>query len=137
MANSNGTLYYIGDIGYAMTKDEWNDAMMLYMDDPYAPFYTFEDGRQFTLCDIGYGDVGNTGEDGWSYTSDSGLVGIMKASNIDRECMPTVKALLKQKGVRFVRIEEPTVQAVIEGGLSPLGEVIYTEDDFVVIDEII
>jgi hypothetical protein len=137
MTNSTGTLYYVGDIGYAMTKDEWNDAMELYMDDFYAPFYTFKDGRQFTLCDIGYGDVGNVGADGWNYTSDSGLIGIMRANQIDRECMPTLQAVMKQNGLQFLRIDAPTVQAVIESGLSPLGETVYTEDDFVVIDEII
>ena len=137
MADSNGTLYYVGDIGYAMTRSEWNDAMELYMDDPYAPFYTFSDGRQFTLCDIGYGDVGNTGADGWNYTSDSGLIGIMRANQIDKECMPTIQAVMKQNGLQFLRIDAPTVQAVIESGKSPLGETVYTEDDFVIIDEII
>ena len=134
---STGNYFYVGDIGYAMTKDEWNDAMMLYMDDPYAPFYTFSDGRQFTLCDIGYGDVGNVGEDDWNYTSDSGLVGIIRANQIDRECMPTVKNMVEQKGARIVRIDAPSVADVIERKLSPLGEYVYTEDDFVVMDDII
>lgn len=137
MEKSTGTLYYVGDIGYAMTPDEWGDALELYWADPYLPYYTFSDGRQFTLLETPYGDSGAVDEEGFGYATDSGLIGIIKASNIDREQMPTVKTMLEQKGVRFVRIDAPTVQAVIDGGLSPLGEVIYTDEDFVIQDDII
>jgi hypothetical protein len=61
----------------------------------------------------------------------------MRANQIDKEQMPTVETMLKQKGVQFLRIDAPTVQAVIESGLSPLGEVIYSDEDFVIIDDII
>ena len=136
MTDNNGTLYYVGDPCYAMTADEWNEALGLYWDDNFAPFYTLEDGRQFTMSRTDFGDA-DTIRDDWNYASDSGLLGIIRANNIDKECMPTVKTLLEQKGVRFVRIDEPTVQAVIEAGKSPLGEVVYSEEDIVVIDDII
>jgi hypothetical protein len=137
MANSKGLLYYVGDIGYAMTPDEWNDALELYWADPYLPFYEFSDGRQFTLSETPYGDSGAVDQEGFGYATDSGLLGIMRANNIDREQMPTVQTMLEQKGVRFVRIPAETVAAVIENGLSPFGEVIYSDEDFVIIDDII
>jgi hypothetical protein len=64
-------------------------------------------------------------------------MGIIRANQIDRECMPTVKTMLEQKGVRFVRIPVSTVQEVIEGGLSPFGEQVYKDEDFVVVGDII
>jgi hypothetical protein len=137
MANSNGTLYYVGDPCYAMTADEWNEALGLYWDDPYALFYTMDDGREFTMTRTEFGDGVAIDEANWSYASDSGLFGIMRASHINKECMPTVKTLLEQKGVRFVRLTEPTVSAVMESGGSPLGEKVYSEEDIVVIDDII
>lgn len=137
MADTQGALYYVGDIGYAMTPAEWNDALELYWADPYLPFYEFSDGRQFTLSETPYGDSGAVDQEGFGYATDSGLIGIMRANQIDKEQMPTVETMLKQKGVQFLRIDAPTVQAVIESGLSPLGEVIYSDEDFVIIDDII
>ncbi len=63
------TLYYIGDLCYAMTTSEWNDALDLYYEDPYLPFYEFEDGRQFTLSETPYGDNGTTDSEGWNYSN--------------------------------------------------------------------
>ncbi len=137
MADSNSTLFYVGDLGYAMTADEWSDALELYWADPYLPFYEFSDGRQFTLSETPYGDSGAVDVEGWNYATDSGLIGIMRANQIDRECMPTVKTMLEQKGVQFVRIPAESVAAVIESGLSPFGEVIYSDEDFVIEDDII
>ena len=137
MADENGTYYYVGDIGYAMTPDEWNDALELYWADPHQPFYEFEDGRQFTLSETPYGDLGATDKEGWSYASDSGLIGIIRANQIDKECMPTVKTMLEQKGVQILRIPAATVQEVIEGGLSPFEETVYEDADFVDVNDII
>jgi hypothetical protein len=128
MADAQGTLYYVGDIGYAMTRDEWNDAMMLHMDDFYALYHTFDDGRQFTLRDIGQGDVGNVGADGWHYCSDSGLIGIMKASDINNDCMSTIRTILEMEGARFVEIPAENVEGVLVKGLSPLGEKVNASD---------
>jgi len=137
MADTTSALYYVGDLGYAMTQKEWNDALELYWADPYLPFYEFSDGRQFTLSETPYGDTGAVDAEGFGYASDSGLIGIIRASNIDREQMPTVRTMLEQKGVQFVRIGAPTVQAVVEGGLSPFGETVYRDEDFVMVDDII
>jgi hypothetical protein len=137
MTDNTGTLYYVGDPCYAMTPDEWNEALGLYWDDNFEPFYTMEDGRQFTMSRTDFGDGVAIDEANWSYASDSGLLGIIRANHINRECMPTVKTLIEMKGARFVRIDEPTVQAVIEAGKSPLGEEVYSDEDFIVIDEII
>ena len=137
MPTENATLFYVGDLCYAMTPDEWYDALGLYWEDPYLPFYEFDDGRQFTLSETPFGDTGAVDSEGWNYASDSGLMGIIRANQIDRECMPTVKTMLDQKGVRFVRIPVSTVQEVIEGGLSPFGEQVYRDEDFVVVDDIV
>jgi hypothetical protein len=137
MADTQGTLYYVGDLGYAMTPDEWNDALELYWADPYLPVYEFSDGRQFTLTETPYGDSGAVDVEGWNYATDSGLIGMIRANQIDREQMPTVKTMLEQKGVQFVRIDAPTVRAVVESGLSPFGETVYSDEDFVVMDDII
>ncbi len=96
-----------------------------------------EDGRQFTMSRTDFGDGVTIGEDNWSYASDSGLLGIIRANHINRECMPTVKTLIEMKGARFVRIDEPTVQAVIEAGKSPLDGVAYKDEEFIAIEETI
>jgi hypothetical protein len=137
MSDTNSALYYVGDLGYAFSPSEWNDALELYWADPYLPFYEFSDGRQFTLSETPYGDTGTTDSEGFGYASDSGLIGIMRASHIDRECMPTVKTMLEQNGVQIMRIPADSVEQVIANGLSPFDEMTYTSKDFVMVDEII
>jgi hypothetical protein len=137
MPDTNTALFYIGDLGYAMTASEWNDALELYWADPYLPFYEFSDGRQFTLSETPYGDSGATDSEGFGYATDSGLIGMIRASHIDKECMPTVRTMLEQKGVQIMRIPANTVEQVIEGGLSPFDEMTYTSEDFIIVDDII
>ena len=134
---ATGNYFYVGDIGYAMTADEWSDAIQLYWDDEFAPLYTFKDGRQFTLTPTEFGDSDAADVDGWNYATDSGLVGVIRANQIDRECMPTVKKMVEAKGARIIRIDATSVADIVERKLSPFGEQVYEESDFVAVEEII
>lgn len=130
-------LFYCGDPCYAMTADEWNDANDLFFDDQFASYYEFEDGRQFVMKRWDFGDMGGEDKDGFGYSCDSGCYGIVKVTDIDKECMVSIKPIAELKGCRFVDLDAESVQEVVERGLGPFELPEYSEEDFVVIDDII
>ena len=131
------TVYYAGDIGYAFPAEEWNGVLELYWADPYAPYYQLADGRQFTVIETAYGDSTDEYENLTGYASDSGLLGIIRANQINRECLPTIEKMIKERGAKLLRIEADSVEDVIAKGLSPFGERVYTEEEFVEVEDII
>ena len=131
------TKFYCGDPCYAMTAKEWNDAMGLFMDDQFAPYYEFEDGRQFVMKRWDFGDMGGVDKDGFAYACDSGCYGIIKVTDIDKECMSSIKPIAELKGCRFIDVDADSVQEVVDGGLSPFELPEYSDEDFVMVDEII
>lgn len=130
-------LFYFGDPTYAMTASEWNDANDLFFDDQFAPFYEFEDGRQFAMERWDWGDTGGVDKDGFAYACDSGTYGILKVTDIDKECMAALKSILELKGCRFIDLDAENIESVVERGLGPFELVSYREEDFVVVEDII
>ena len=130
-------LFYFGDPCYALTSKEWNEANDLFFDDQFAPFYQFKDGRQFYLKRWDFGDMGGVDKDGFAYACDSGCYGILKVTDIDKECMVALKPILELKGCRFIDLDAENVESVVESGLGPFELVTYSEEDFVVVEDII
>jgi hypothetical protein len=130
-------LFYFGDPCYAMTASEWNDANDLFFDDQFASFYEFEDGRQFVMKRWDFGDMSGVDKDGFAYACDSGCYGIVKVTDIDKECMASIKPIAELKGCRFVDLDADSVEEVVERGLGPFDLPEYSEEDFVMVEDII
>lgn len=127
-----GTVYYIGDPCYAMTYDEYQDAHELFMDDQFASSYEFKDGRQFAMQPTEFGDGGVTDNEGFGYASDSGMIGMLKAQDIRKEQLETVRTIVQGGKARFVTLPESTVAAAVESGSAPFEFATYADEDFVV-----
>lgn len=85
MPSPSTAKYYVGDLCYVMTNDEWEEVC-----DMIIPPFTgagegkmkLADGRKFAVYDTAYGDGVYNDNFGRSYCVDSGTLGIIKVEDI-------------------------------------------------------
>lgn len=114
------TLFYLGDPCYVLDDDAYYEALDLYYDDPFAPSYVLKDGREIKFTATDFGDAGGSDRDGFGYSCDSGLLGILRADQIDRSKKDDVANILALSGCRFVELPAATVTEAVMQGQSPL-----------------
>lgn len=78
--------YYIGDLCYVMTDEEWDEVCALTIKDNRCleGEFTLSDGRQFAMYGTQYGDGTYNDQYFRKYNVDSGTIGCMLISDIKR-----------------------------------------------------
>ena len=73
----NSGKYYVGDLCYVFSDEEWEKVCALIIDGHTCKEGEFqlEDGRQFAIYNTAYGDGRYYDEQGRSYSVDSGSIG--------------------------------------------------------------
>jgi hypothetical protein len=76
--------YYIGDLCYVMTDDEWLEFCDITIDGMKVKDGEFQlkDGRRFATYGTAYGDGVYHDQYGHSYSVDAGLIGCIKVEDI-------------------------------------------------------
>jgi hypothetical protein len=76
--------YYIGDLCYVMTDEEWEDfcGLTTSMNHSRDGEFKFTDGRTFATYGTKWGDGVYHDEYGHSYSVDAGLIGCIKVEDI-------------------------------------------------------
>jgi hypothetical protein len=79
--------YYIGDLCYVMTDDEWDEFCKLTIKGHECLDGEFEmaDGRRFATYGTKWGDGSYTDNHGNSYSVDAGLIGCIRVEDIRAE----------------------------------------------------
>lgn len=77
-------VYYIGDLCYVMSDDEWDDfcSITIQGNDCIDGEFTMPDGRRFATYGTKWGDGEYTDQFGNTYGVDAGLIGCIKLSDI-------------------------------------------------------
>lgn len=78
-------LYYVGDLCYVMTDEEWDDfcSITIQGNECISGEFTMPDGRRFATYNTMYGDGEYTDQFGNHYGVDSGSIGCFKLSDIN------------------------------------------------------
>lgn len=78
-------LYYVGDLAYVMTDEEWDDfcSITIQGNECLSGEFIMPDGRRFATYQTMYGDGEYTDQYGNFYGVDAGLIGCIKLSDID------------------------------------------------------
>jgi hypothetical protein len=76
--------YFIGDLCYVMTDDEWEEFCDLTLKgvNIIDGEFQFKDGRKFASYSTKYGDGTYYDQHGYSYSVDAGLIGCIKIEDI-------------------------------------------------------
>ena len=76
--------YYIGDLCYVMTDEEWDEFCSITIDGQKVidGEFQFKDGRRFATYGTAYGDGVYHDQYGHSYSVDAGLIGCIKIEDI-------------------------------------------------------
>jgi hypothetical protein len=76
--------YYIGDLCYVMTDEEWDEFCSITIDGQKVIDGEFQlsDGRRFATYGTAYGDGVYHDQYGHSYSVDAGLIGCIKLEDI-------------------------------------------------------
>ena len=76
--------YYIGDLCYVMTSEEWLEVCDLTIQDsrPIEGEFQLKDGRKFAMYSTAYGDGTYYDHYGFSYSVDSGSIGCIRMEDI-------------------------------------------------------
>lgn len=79
--------YYIGDLCYVMTDEEWDEVCALTIKDNKCleGEFTLSDGRQFAMYGTAYGDGTYNDQYLHNYNVDSGTIGCMLISDIKKD----------------------------------------------------
>jgi len=79
-------LYYVGDLCYVMTDEEWDDfcSITIQGNECVSGEFTLPDGRRFATYQTMYGDGEYSDQYNNSYGVDSGSIGCIKLSDITR-----------------------------------------------------
>jgi len=80
--------YYIGDLCYVMTDDEWEDFCSITIKGNECLDGEFEmpDGRKFATYGTAWGDGQYRDQLGNSYGVDAGLIGCIRVEDIKKDC---------------------------------------------------
>ena len=76
--------YYIGDLCYVMTSEEWLEVCDLTIQDTrlIEGEFQLKDGRKFAMYSTAYGDGTYYDHYGFSYSVDSGSIGCIRMEDI-------------------------------------------------------
>jgi len=76
--------YYIGDLCYVMTSEEWLEVCDLTIQDSrlIEGEFQLKDGRKFAMYSTAYGDGTYYDHYGFSYSVDSGSIGCIRMEDI-------------------------------------------------------
>lgn len=76
--------YYIGDLCYVMTDEEWNEVckLIFHGERIKSGEFTFKDGRRFAIYSTAYGDGEYYSNIGTTHSVDSGSIGCILESDI-------------------------------------------------------
>ena len=76
--------YYIGDLCYVMTSEEWLEVCDLTIQDSrlIEGEFQLKDGRKFAMYSTAYGDGTYYDHYGFSYSVDSGSIGCIRVEDI-------------------------------------------------------
>ena len=79
--------YYIGDLCYVMTDEEWNEFCSITIDGMKCidGEFSLKDGRRFATYGTAYGDGVYHDQYGHSYAVDAGLIGCILTKDIKAE----------------------------------------------------
>lgn len=79
--------YYVGDLCYVMTDEEWKEFCDLTIkgNNVIDGEFEFKDGRKFASYSTKYGDGTYYDQHGYSYSVDAGLIGCILVSDIKAE----------------------------------------------------
>ncbi len=76
-------VYYVGDLCYVMTDDEWDELCAITMScGVLEGEFTLKDGRRFAIYSTAYGDGTYLDRSGTKYPVDAGVIGCIKVSDI-------------------------------------------------------
>jgi hypothetical protein len=77
-------VYYVGDLCYVMTDDEWDQfcAITIKDNECLEGEFTMPDGRRFATYGTAYGDGEYKDQYGNQYGVDAGLIGCIKLTDI-------------------------------------------------------
>ena len=76
--------YYVGDLCYVMTDDEWDEFCSITIKGGKCleGEFTMNDGRQFATYGTAWGDGVYQDQNGGQYSVDAGLIGCIKVQDI-------------------------------------------------------
>ena len=76
--------YYIGDLCYVMTDDEWSEFCNITIkgNECIDGEFALKDGRQFATYGTAYGDGSYHDQYGHTYSVDAGLIGCIRVEDI-------------------------------------------------------
>lgn len=79
--------YYVGDLCYVMTDEEWNEFCKITIKDNKCidGEFTMSDGRRFATYGTEWGDGVYLDQYGNNYAVDAGLIGCIKVEDIKAE----------------------------------------------------
>ena len=84
--------YYIGDLCYVMTSEEWLEVCDLTIQDSrlIEGEFQLKDGRKFAMYSTAYGDGTYHDHYGFSYSVDSGSIGCIRTVDIKANKYPSL-----------------------------------------------
>jgi hypothetical protein len=121
----NAGVYYIGDICYVMTDDEWDEVCELTIQDNQCVSgeFTLKDGRKFAMYNTMYGDGSYYDQHGNEYSVDSGTLGCILYSDIRADKYDDIREL-----GTIVEITEDFTTGFNDDGVVMIGP-IHIETD--------
>ena len=87
--------YYIGDLCYVMTNEEWDEFCALTIDGHACVDgeFQFKDGRRFATYGTKWGDGTYSDQFGNKYSVDAGLIGCIRVEDIRAEKYEDIESL--------------------------------------------
>lgn len=135
--------YYIGDLCYIMTEDEWDEVIDLCFPasamqlDMSSGLMTLKDGRVFGIWSTKHGDGLYTDNSGRSYPVDSGTIGIINVNNIKNDRFDEQVC----RGLGHVIEFDSSLNAICNQGIFKFEDqqtlITINTDEFEVQDEIV
>lgn len=118
--------YYIGDLSYVMTDEEWDAVSDLTNEYRNEGEYEFVDGRRFAFYRTAYGDGTYQCNFDHKYQTDSGSIGCLKVEHIEYQGKVTFDFECGKLAV----FHEPFETSYVDGKII-FGElIIYTAPAF-------
>lgn len=77
--------YYVGDLCYVTTDEEWGEIVSLLFGHPSKHVFTLKNGKKIGILNTMHGDGMYEDQSGLSYPVDSGTLGCMKYQDITKK----------------------------------------------------
>jgi hypothetical protein len=125
--------YYVGDLCYVMTDEEWNEFCSITIKGHQCldGEFTMKDGRRFATYGTAWGDGLYQDQNGGQYSVDAGLIGCIKVEDIRAKKYADISELGKIHNFQYDFTTHGGRNADFEwNGVISIGHIhIKTDDD--------